>query len=148
MKKVETGIYKITNCRNGKFYVGQSKNIFVRWKAHTQALSDDSGETIVRTAFAKYGLRRQVSKPGVYGNFKFEVLEDCRAADLLKRGRFYIDHLKPAYNCLGPDRFFRQTGEKKGQYFIQYHSLEQRGYFPNYDEDRTTDELSASTQIT
>ena len=73
MKNVETGIYKITNCRNGKSYVGQSKNISLRWKSHTQALSDDSGESIVRTAFAKYGLRRQVSRPGVYGAFKFEI---------------------------------------------------------------------------
>ncbi len=142
MKKVETGIYKITNCRNGKCYVGQSKNIFLRWKAHTQALSDDSGETTVRTAFAKYGLRRQVSRPGVHGNFKFEILENCKAADLLERERFYIDRLKPEYNCLGPNRFFRQTEEKKGQYFVQYHSLEQRGYFPNYDE-LTTDELDS-----
>ena len=143
MGKVETGIYKITNCRNGKSYVGQSKNIFLRWKSHTQALSDDSSESIVRMAFAKYGLRRQVSKPGVYNNFKFEILENCRAADLLKRERFYIDRLKPEYNCLGPNRFFYQTEEKKGQYFIQYHSLEQRGYFPNYDEERTTDELDS-----
>lgn len=143
VKKIETGIYKITNCRNGKFYVGQSKNIFLRWKSHTQALSADSSESIVRMAFAKYGLRRQVSKPGVYGNFKFEILENCRADDLLKRERFYIDHLKPEYNCLGPNRFFRQTEDKKGKYFIQYHSLEQRGYFPNYDEEQATDELDS-----
>ncbi len=144
MGKVETGVYKITNCKNGKFYIGQSKNIFLRWKSHTQALSDDSNESIIRMAFAKYGLRRQVSKPGIYNNFKFEILENCRTAHLLKRERFYIEHLKPEYNCLGPNRLFYQTEKKKGQYFIQYHSLEQRGYFPNDDgEGRTTDELDS-----
>lgn len=82
MGKVETGVYKITNCKNGKFYIGQSKNIFLRWKSHTQALSDNSNESIIRMAFAKYGLRRQVSKPGIYNNFKFEILENCRTAHL------------------------------------------------------------------
>ena len=143
MKKLETGVYKITNCKNGKVYVGQSKDIFRRWKSHTQSLSDDSDESIVRRAFAKHGLRRQVSKPGIYSNFKFEILENCLATDLLKREHFYIERLQPEYNCLGPNGFFRQTEKKKGQYFIQYHSLEQRGYFPNDEEEQTTDELDS-----
>ena len=70
-------------------------------------------------------------------------MENCRAADLLERERFYIDLLKPEYNCLGPNGVFRQTEEKRGQYFIQYHSLEQRGYFPNCNEELMTDELDS-----
>jgi hypothetical protein len=144
MGRTETGIYKITNCKNGKFYVGQSKNILLRWKSHTQALNDDSNESIIRMAFAKYGLRRQISKPGTYGNFKFEILEKCSARDLLERERFYIGQLKPQYNCPGPNSHFHQTEEKKGQYFIQYHSLEQRAYFPHNDGiERKTDELDS-----
>lgn len=144
MKKLETGIYRITNCKNGKSYVGQSKNIVARWKSHTQALNADSGETIIRMAFAKYGLRCQVSRPGIYGNFKFEILENCLQADLLERERAYIERLKPAYNCLGPNKYFVPTEQKKGTYFIQYHSLEQRGYFPNNDEEkRMTDDLDS-----
>ena len=118
MEEPETGIYRITNCKNGKCYVGQSKNIFVRWKKHTQALCDDSDETIIRMAFAKYDLRRQVSKPGNYGNFKFEILENCPEAELLSRERFYIEQLKPDYNCLGPNEYFCPTEEKRGTYFI------------------------------
>lgn len=33
-----SGIYKITNMLNGKVYVGQSKNIFVRKRQHFDAL--------------------------------------------------------------------------------------------------------------
>lgn len=29
-----SGIYKITNLKNGKVYVGQSENIFIRQKQH------------------------------------------------------------------------------------------------------------------
>ena len=144
MGEPETGIYRITNCKNGKCYIGQSKNVFARWKSHTQALCDDSDETIVRMAFAKYGLRRQVGKPGDYGNFKFEILENCLEAELLNRERFYIEQLKPDYNCLGPNEYFHPTEKKRGIYFIQYHSLEQRKYFPNNDgENRMTDDLDS-----
>lgn len=33
-----SGIYKITNLKNGKVYIGQSENIFIRKKQHFSAL--------------------------------------------------------------------------------------------------------------
>ena len=65
-----TGIYRITNITNGKSYIGQSKNIFRRWKQHTSGLNPESDETIIRKAFVKYGLLQQVSRKGEYGNFR------------------------------------------------------------------------------
>ena len=32
------GIYKITNTVNGKFYIGSSKNIEIRWRVHRRNL--------------------------------------------------------------------------------------------------------------
>ena len=39
MSKLPSGIYKITNLKNGKVYIGQSENIFVRRKQHFSALN-------------------------------------------------------------------------------------------------------------
>lgn len=92
------GIYKITNLSNSKFYIGQSRDIFSRWKAHTISLHDTSNESVIRMAFAKNNLRDQVSKPGIYGNFNFEIVEICPEENLLERERHYIQELKPHYN--------------------------------------------------
>ncbi len=94
----QTGIYKIANLINGKFYIGQSRDIFTRWKAHTRALCDNSRESVIRMAFAKYHLREQVSKEGVFGNFSFEIIEICAEEKLIERETHYIQTLQPEYN--------------------------------------------------
>ena len=39
MSKLPSGIYKITNLKNGKVYIGQSENVFARRKQHFSALN-------------------------------------------------------------------------------------------------------------
>lgn len=39
MSKQPSGIYKITNQKNGKVYIGQSENIFIRRKQHFSELN-------------------------------------------------------------------------------------------------------------
>ena len=39
-----SGIYKITNLTNGKVYIGQSKNIYLRRKQHFVALKNGTHE--------------------------------------------------------------------------------------------------------
>lgn len=133
----QTGIYKITNLSNGKFYIGQSRDIHTRWKAHTLSLSELSNESVIRMAFAKYDLRMQVSKSGVHGNFHFEILETCHEADLLQIESQYIQKLKPEYNVqgMGVNADFPKRDTQKSQCFIQYHSFEKMGYIPGESED-------------
>ena len=132
-----TGIYKITNLVNGKFYIGQSRDIYVRWKAHTLSINETSSESVIRMAFAKYGLRQQISMNGIFDNFKFEVIEQCDEEQLSEREYYYIKELEPQYNVqlMGVNKYFTKKDTQKSQNFIQYHSLEKMGYYPGESND-------------
>jgi group I intron endonuclease len=132
-----TGIYKITNLINGKCYIGQSRDIFTRWKSHTSSLKNDSKESVIRMAFAKYKLRKQVSKEGIFGNFKFEIIEICDEEKLLDREAHYIHTLQPEYNVqrMRANPIFPKRDTQKANQFIQYHSFEKMGYFPGETDD-------------
>lgn len=76
------GIYKITNKLNGKAYIGQSKDIEKRWKAHlSRARYGPYQNQFLYQAIAKYGPE----------NFSFEVLEECAEEDL---DRLEIQYIK------------------------------------------------------
>lgn len=60
------GIYKILNRINGKYYIGGSVNIILRWSRHKNDLNKNKHpNTKLQNAWNKYGEE----------NFKFEVLE-------------------------------------------------------------------------
>lgn len=82
------GIYKITNTKNEKSYVGQSLNIEERWRQHKQAIktSDKSW----------YPLARQESD-GI-DDFTFEVLQQCKAEELDELEDYWVDHYKSYIN--------------------------------------------------
>lgn len=131
------GIYKITNLVNNKCYIGQSINISSRWKQHTQSLDKiekPDGENPLRRAFLKYGLTQQVSQPGVYGNFKFEVLLECDRDDLTKNEYAKIEELQPEYNRMmcppSADRMWPRKENLQKCCYVQYHNFNALGYLP------------------
>ena len=144
-----TGVYKITNISNGKFYVGQSRDIFTRWKTHTMSITECSRESVIRMAFAKYGLRQQVSKEGAYDGFKFEIIEKCPEKNLLEREFYYIKLLNPEYNVqlMGATPYFVKKDLQRSKHFIQYHSLEKMGYFPGESDDQSVTTENANYGI-
>lgn len=79
-------IYKITNTKNNKFYIGKTtKTIENRFKAH--CYNSRNGNTYLYKAMRKYGTN----------SFIIESIETV-IDDINKREIFWIDNLKPEYN--------------------------------------------------
>ena len=78
------GIYKIINTKNGKQYIGQSKNIEARLHEHTKALMNGShNNKELLDDFRQFGVNR----------FEAHVLELCPENELLKREIEWITKL-------------------------------------------------------
>ena len=86
-----TGIYKIVNSLNNKFYIGSSKSIYYRVAKHKSRLKKKKhANSYLQNSVNKYGLDA----------FKVLVIEECLEEDLLKREQHYIDTLNPEYNLV------------------------------------------------
>lgn len=81
---MEIGIYKLTNLKNNKIYIGQSINIKNRWNQHKNIKNN----TVISRAIFKYG----------WDNFKKEVIEYCKKKELNEKEIYWINF----YNCLIP----------------------------------------------
>lgn len=82
------GIYKITNTRTGKVYVGSSIDIAVRIRKHMKMLSENRHHSLkLQQSYLKWGAV----------SFKHEILEIVPAlADLMMREQYWIDHYDAA----------------------------------------------------
>jgi group I intron endonuclease len=86
---MKSGIYKIINIVNNKFYIGSSKELSKRWTQHKSKLKyNKHGNIILQRSWNKYGKEC----------FIFEIIEECDVAFLLEREQFFLDTLKPYYN--------------------------------------------------
>jgi len=86
---MKTGIYKITNKVNGKFYIGSSKDLVRRRKDHFRLLKKGINHSVL--------LQRAVNKYGL-DNFTFEVLVECLEELLFTIEQKLVDNLEPEYN--------------------------------------------------
>ena len=84
------GIYKITNKKSGKVYIGQSNDIQRRIKEHKYV--GTKSRIPVDFAIQKYGRDA----------FTYEVVEECLLEQLNEREKYweeYYDAIKTGYNC-------------------------------------------------
>lgn len=80
------GIYKITNIKNNKMYIGSSKNIEFRWKEHIYNLNNNKHHSIK--------LQRAWNKCSA-DIFKFEIIEEVfDLNNLLEREQYWLDKTK------------------------------------------------------
>lgn len=80
--QIKSGIYKIINKVNGKYYVGSSNNIKVRWKNHIKTLNKNIHKNPhLQSAWNKYGS----------DNFIFNIVELCSLENLTEIEQKYLD---------------------------------------------------------
>lgn len=103
------GIYKITNTINEKSYIGQSTDIYRRWRteiADSNNVNSDSYNYPLMRSFRKYGI----------DNFKFEVVEECDIEELNQKEIYWINYFDTffhGYNqTFGGDATIKQPKEK------------------------------------
>lgn len=81
----KSGIYKIVNKINGKYYVGSTKNFKNRWREHKRKLEGNNHPNEkLQNAYNKYGVT----------NFNYVVVEEAEITELLIVGQRYLDYCK------------------------------------------------------
>jgi group I intron endonuclease len=88
-KNIKTGIYKITNNINKRYYIGSAYVLYKRFKEHRSALESNRHHNRQLTRFVnKYGIC----------NLNFELLEECNITELESKEQYYISNTKNIFN--------------------------------------------------
>ena len=105
-------IYKITNIKSGKMYIGETKldDPQQRWKGHLQSINRNQGCSALRDAIKKYGKDA----------FKFEVLIICFDEDRF----FYEKEYIKKYNTQVPNGYNILPGGEGGGFLGKKHTPE------------------------
>lgn len=150
MRKVKiSGIYRILNTLNNKFYIGSSVDIYTRWSVHKHKLFSNKHNSIkLQRAWNKYGEQ----------HFKFEILEICEPIrdTLILLEQKYLD-LKPDYNIcyFASNTFGFRHSEKtkkilsdlrKNRKFEYHHSENSRLLISLANKNRIVSEETRSKQ--
>lgn len=105
MTRSPIGIYKITNNKNEKVYIGQSQNMYERWKQHRTALKNGN--------HPNKEMQKDWSKSS--RGFRWDVVEYCSLEKLNEREKYWIDKynsIEEGYNQ-GWVPFKRKNENKK-----------------------------------
>lgn len=107
MEKI-CGIYKIVNKINRKVYIGQSIDIYRRWKDH-RGRSQHGGDELTKN-------RIYQDMYGHLDDFDFYILEKCDKIDLNAREIYWISH----YNSTNPEYGYNVSkGGQEGSGYSQ-----------------------------
>lgn len=79
------GIYKITNIKNNKVYIGQTKDFLSRWRQHAK-----EGVNYTTSKIANNRLYIAMQEDGLE-NFAFEVIDSCDDSLLNEREKYWIN---------------------------------------------------------
>lgn len=115
--EIKSGIYRIINIVNGKFYIGSSKNLEKRKKEHFRELkANKHANAKLQHAYNKYGK----------DSFKFEILEHVvDVSSLLNTEQKWLDKFKTydrevgyniAINASAPMKGRKHTEETKKRF--------------------------------
>jgi len=88
--KNKSGIYRWTNKKNGKSYIGSSINIGNRFYSYFTENFLKKANTKISNALNKHK----------HDKFSFEILEYCPKENLIEREQYYLDNYNHEYNIL------------------------------------------------
>lgn len=117
-------IYKITNIKNNKVYIGSSRNIERRFYEHLHKLRNNYHiNKHLQSAWNKYG----------ENNFKFEVIREVSSSIVRKAEQFYIN----IYKSLDPLYGYNKTVVVHNMYdnISKLQKQENTYYFGCYDKN-------------
>lgn len=84
-----SAVYKITNTITGDFYIGSSKNVERRWRAHKEPSRwSNNPNNLLYCDFQKYGIDK----------FEFQILANVEPDQLKEIEQQFIEKLQPTYN--------------------------------------------------
>ena len=87
--EIISGVYKITNTVTNDFYIGSSKDVKKRWRAHRKpSVWKNYPNNQMYIDIQKYGVDK----------FVFEILEEVEPGSLKEKEQYFIETLKPTYN--------------------------------------------------
>lgn len=121
MEKI-SGIYKIINKVNNKYYIGSSKNIDFRWKIHIRQLNNQKHHNeYLQRAWNKYGS----------DVFDFVIVENVSVENLLTVEQKYLNEISKSDNCY--NLIFHSQGGTQSDYIIEKmkkNHWSKKGFFP------------------
>lgn len=88
--KGKAGVYRWTNKKNGKSYVGSAVNLARRFPYYYSLNLITNSNMSICKALLKHG----------HSNFNLEILEYCEPQNVIAREQYYLDLLQPEYNIL------------------------------------------------
>lgn len=96
VNKISKGIYKITNLKTGKVYIGSSSDIERRFSEHKKDLENNKHHS--------YKMQKDFNKQKNIKDFTFDIIEELNGTkqELFRREQFYIDKYDAfnlGYNC-------------------------------------------------
>jgi group I intron endonuclease len=110
MKNKNRGIYIIVNQVNGKLYIGQSRNIKLRWENHLTLLRNNR-HGITKTNKKTDHLQSSFNKHGEDA-FIWKILENCKEEKLKEREIYYIYHYQSFNPLCGYNKTLGGEGHK------------------------------------
>jgi group I intron endonuclease len=108
------GIYRIQNINNGKCYIGQSKNLELRWQYHLIRLRMREHKSPSLQHDFNTWLTENYTTMTPFP-FVFEILLECDITNLTKYEETFIAALQPLYNT----QRFKSVRNKMSKEFIR-----------------------------
>ena len=122
------GVYKITNTVTGKFYIGSSKDVKIRWKSHKwPSMWKRYPNNPMYLDMQKYGVDK----------FEFQILAEVEEDKLKEAEQRFIEKLQPTYNNrnangLDVERYKEYNKEYQKEYDKEYHKTDK---FKEYQKE-------------